>query len=70
MLSVLYGPILPSVHDYCIFLVFLKILFIFGSAGSSLLSGLSLVAASGGYSLVAMCRLLIVVASLIVKHML
>ena len=41
---------------------------IFGCAGSSLLHGLSLVAVSGGYSLVAVCRLLITVASLVVKH--
>ena len=69
MLSLLYGPILPSVYGYCIFLVFLKIFFLFGCAGSSLLSGLSLVAAGRGYGIVAVCRLLIVVASL-VKHML
>ena len=41
---------------------------IFGCAGSSLLHGLSLVAVSGGYSLVAVCRLLVVGASLLVEH--
>ena len=41
-----------------------KCLFIFGCAGSSLLHGLSLVVASGGYSLVAMGRLLIAVGNL------
>ena len=43
-------------------------LLIFGCAGSSLLTGFSLVATSGGYSLVAMHGLLIAVASLIVEH--
>ena len=37
-----------------------------GCAGSSSLHGLSLVAANGGYSLVAICRLLITVVSLVV----
>ena len=41
---------------------------IFGCVGSSLLRGLSLVAASGGYSLFAVCGLLIEVASLVVEH--
>ena len=44
------------------------ILFIFGCAGSLLLCGLFLVAASGGYSLVAMNRPLIVVSSLVAEH--
>ena len=39
-------------------------MFIYGCAGSSLLHGLSLVGASGGYSLVAMHGLLIMGASL------
>ena len=39
--------------------------FIFGCAGSSLLYGLSLAVTSGGYSLVKVPRLLIVVASLV-----
>ena len=43
-------------------------LFIFGCAGSSLLCGLSLVAESESYSLVAVCRLLIVVASFVAEH--
>lgn len=38
-------------------------LFIFGCAGSSLLHGLSLDAATRGYSLLAVCKLLIAVAS-------
>ena len=42
-----------------------KYLFIFDCAGSSVLRGLSLVVASGGYSLVAILRLLTVVASLV-----
>ena len=50
---------------------------IFGCTGSSLLGDLSLavvlesfslVVSSGGYSLVAMCRFLIVVASLVGEH--
>ena len=43
---------------------FCFVLFCFGSAGSSLLCGLFSVA-SRGYSLVAVCRLLITVASLV-----
>ena len=42
-------------------------LFIYGCAGSSLLRGLSLVSASGGYSS-CMCRLFIAMASLVVEH--
>ena len=43
--------------------------FIFGCVGSPLLhSGLSLTAVSRGYSLLAMCRLLTVEASLVVGH--
>ena len=42
--------------------------FFFDCTGSSVLVGFSLVAASRGYSLVAVCGLLIVVASLIVEH--
>ena len=43
--------------------------FIFGCAGSSLrYSSISLIAVSRGYSVVAMCRLFTVVASLVVKH--
>ena len=50
--------------------LFLKCcLFIFGCAGSLLLHGLSSpVAVSGGYSLVAVHGLLIVVASTVVEH--
>ena len=47
---------------------FVNYLLIFGCAGSSLLTGFSLVATSGGYSLVAMHGLLIAVASLIAEH--
>ena len=42
--------------------------FIFGCAGSLLLSRFSLVVASRGYSLVVEHRLLIVVASLVSEH--
>ena len=41
---------------------------IFGCAGSVLLRGLSLVAARGGYSLVVVCKLLSVMASLVAEH--
>ena len=47
---------------------FKKYLSIFGCAGSLLLCGLFLVAGSGGCSLVAVCGLLIVVASLGVEQ--
>ena len=50
---------------------FKKIIFIYlflVVAGSSLLCGLSLVAASGRYSLVAVQGLLIAVASLVAEH--
>ena len=40
-------------------------MFIYGGAGSSLLQGISLVAAGEDYSLVAVLRLLTVVASLV-----
>ena len=55
-----------------VFVFFFQVLFIFGCAGSSLLQAhkLSLVAHSRGYSLVVVCRLLIVMASLIVEHVL
>ena len=44
-------------------------IYLFGCAGSSLLSaGLSLAAVSGGYSLVAVCGLLIAAASLVAEH--
>ena len=49
------------------YFIFLKIyLFAFGHAGSSLLHGFSLTAASRGYSLVVV--LLIVMASLVAEH--
>ena len=44
-------------------LKFLNFIYYFGCAGFSLLHGLSLVSASGGYSLAVMHRFLIVVAS-------
>ena len=44
------------------------VLFIFGCAGSSLLLGLSLVTASGGYSPVVVCWLLVAVAPLVAEH--
>ena len=43
-------------------------LFIFGCTGSRCCIGFSLVAVSKGYSLVAMCGLLIVMASLVAQH--
>ena len=54
---------------YTVKFTLLKILLFiyFGSAGSSSPRGLSLVAVSGGYSLVAVCRFLIAVASLVVE---
>ena len=42
--------------------------FSFSCAGSSLLQGFSLVVESGGYSLVAVPRLLVVVASRVAEH--
>ena len=56
---------------YClvIILLLLDTLFIFGCAGSLLLrAGFSLVVASRGYSLTAVCGLLTVVTSLVVEH--
>ena len=47
---------------------FLVILFIFGCAGSLWLHGLSLVVAGRVFSLIAVCGLLIVVASVGVEH--
>ena len=44
------------------------VLFIFGCAGSSLLLGLSLVTASGGYSPVVVCWLLVAVAPLVAER--
>ena len=55
-----------------LFLIILKkfvyYFIIFGCAGSLLLRGLSLVAARGGCSLVVVCKLLIVMASLAAEH--
>ena len=51
------------------FSYFLKLInFIFVCVGSLLLHGLPLVVASGGYSLDVLCRMLIVVASLVVEN--
>ena len=52
-------------HEYLLSKI---ILFIFGCAGSLLLCCLFLVVASRGYSLVAVCGLLIAVASLVAQH--
>ena len=51
-------------------MTFLKYFFFFFFAvlGLCCCTGFSLVAVSGGYSLAAVCRLLIVVASLVAKH--
>ena len=51
------------------FFLFLKKLFIFGCSGSSLLSGLSLVAENRGCPLGAVSRLLTVAASLIAEKL-
>ena len=51
--------------SFFLFKVYYYYLFIFGCCGSSLLCGLSLVVARGGYSLVVVCGLLIVTASLV-----
>ena len=51
-----------------LFFFFKIYLWIFGCAGSSLLGANFLVLGSGGYSLVAVRRLLIVVASFIAEH--
>ena len=57
-----------SVFFCFVFLSYLFYLFIFGCVGVFVaVHGLSLVAASGGYSSL-WCRLLIVVASLVVEH--
>ena len=49
----------------CAFFFQIYLFFIFGCAGSFCCTGFSLVVASGIYSLVAMCGLLIAVASLV-----
>ena len=46
--------------------IYIYICFVLGCAGSSVLHGLSLVAVRGGYSPVVVCKLLMVVASLVV----
>ena len=45
-----------------------KYIFIYGHARSLLLHVLSLVVASGGYSVISVCGLLIAVASLVAEH--
>ena len=50
------------------YFIFVVYLFIFGCAGSLLLHRLSLAAVIRGCSVVAMCRLLIAVASLVMVH--
>ena len=47
---------------------FFKVFIYFGSTGFLLLYGLSLIVASGGYSLVEVLGFLIMVGSLIVEH--
>ena len=47
---------------------FKKFLFIFGCAGCSLLCRAFSSCGEGGYSLVAVCRLLTAVASLVLEH--
>ena len=51
---------------YIYIYIYIYICFVLGCAGSSLLPGLSLVAVRGGYSPVVVCKLLMVVASLVV----
>ena len=53
-------------HLFCFCFKFY--LFVYGSAGSWLLRGLSLVVESRGYFLVVVCGLPIVLASLVVEH--
>jgi len=55
-------------YIYFLNLFFIMYVFISGCTEFPLLSGFSLVVASGATSLVAVCRLLIAVASLAVKH--
>ena len=50
------------------FFFFFKVFIYFGSTGFLLLYGLSLIVASGGYSLVEVLGFLIMVGSLIVEH--
>ena len=65
-----YSSLCYTVGPCCSsFFFFFKIyLFIVGCAGSSLLGADFLVLGSGGYSLVAVHRLLLVVASFIAEH--
>ena len=53
---------------YSLYILFFLYLLIFGCTASSLLLGFSLVAAGKAYSLAAVCRLLIAVASLITEQ--
>ena len=75
-----FGPPAPSFHSILklirmpmFFLVsgfvFYKAVFFFlAMLGLRCCTGFSLIAASGGYSLVAVCGLLVVVASLVAEH--
>ena len=66
-----YGLVVEATSSWIrldlFFVTFLKNVFIFGYAGSSLLHGLSLVAVSGGYSPSTVQRLPIAEASLTVE---
>ena len=64
--SFFFAPVLRWSDCFSPFFKFF--LFIFGCAGSLSLCWLSLVAVSGAYSLVALCRLLITGASLVSAH--
>ena len=73
VLSFLFNNFFFLLAAFYLFIYFLNFiylfiyLFIFGCAGSSV-HGLSLVAASGDYSFIMVCRLLIAVVSLVAEH--
>ena len=68
-MSSFYGTMTTSVFFSVQSQVFKNIcLFIYGCIGSPCCMGFSLVAVSKGYSLFAVCRLLIVIASLVAQH--
>ena len=66
LFQLLVTPGVPEqrLYSLCLFFFF----FFSGCAGSSCCEGFSLIAASAGYSLVAVYRLLIAVTSLVAEH--
>ena len=58
----------PGVPEQRLYSLCLFFFFFSGCAGSSCCEGFSLIAASAGYSLVAVYRLLIAVTSLVAEH--